>query len=472
MKKIIHSFLHFVALTLLFTMSIFVYANASDGNTDFTEKAKNFFAEKQHLQQAGTPEIEIAYGMDIAIPNAVQYPRIGNDAVDKRVKKIVEEMRGNAILKCAAEKDAQHADFFITYESYRTKGNIYSVTFHEVHHYDERNFFDTHSFLFDLKTGKEIAPSDIFLPAYQEKAASYTASLLQESNVYTESLPEDWKERLGADKGHFATYALKDTSMIFYINKNDVFGENTGILTIEVPRKIFADYLKPEKKSPPAVKKEKANTSKKRSIDPKKPMVALTYDDGPGGAATNHILDTLEKYGVVATFFDTGERVERYPKTVQREVALGCEVASHSYDHKDFKKLTAAQIKADVQRTDAAFQKAIGRKPTLFRPPYGNYNKTVQANIPYPIIIWSVDTLDWKSRNADSVLKSIQKVGDLDGKVILMHGIYDSTAKATEKLVPDLLKKGYQLVTVSELIQYRLNETPVKGKVYHQSHFQ
>ena len=229
---------------------------------------------------------------------------------------------------------------------------------------------------------------------------------------------------------------------------------------------MFADYLSPAKKAPPA-KKEEPAPAKNRSIDSKKPMVALTYDDGPGGAATNRILDTLEKYGVVATFFDTGERVERYPKTVQREIALGCQVASHSYNHKDFKKMTAAQIKADVQRTDAAFQKAIGKKPTLFRPPYGSYNKTVQENVPYPLILWSVDTLDWKSRNANSVLKSIQSVGNLDGKIILMHGIYDSTAQATEKLVPELLKKGYQLVTVSELIQYRQHETPTKGKVYH-----
>lgn len=466
MKNKTHSFFQLFTLTLLFTMCIFVSASAEDGSTDFASTAKQFFSEKQALQQAGTPHTEIFDGTDIAIPYAVQYPVLGNQKVDARIQEIATKLEEDMIAECIQTSD--ESDFFITYESYRTKGNIYSVVFLTGKRCGETEVSGVYPYLFDLKKETEIASTDIFDGAYAKKAAAYTADLLGQTTAYAEKLLPDFRERLGADKTSFASYALKDTSMIFYLNEETILQGGNGILSIEVPRKTFAEYFKIKKKVPPAPPKTK--TAKQRNIDPKKPMVALTYDDGPG-TATNRILDTLEKHGAVATFFDTGERISQYPKIAQREVALGCEVASHSYNHKDFKKMSAAQIKADVQRTDAAFQKAIGKKPTLFRPPYGNYNQTVQKNVPYPIIIWSVDTLDWKSRNADSVLKSIQKVGNLDGKVILMHGIYDSTAKATEKLVPDLIQKGYQLVTVSELIQYRLNETPVKGKVYKQNHF-
>ena len=179
----------------------------------------------------------------------------------------------------------------------------------------------------------------------------------------------------------------------------------------------------------------------------------------------------MEEYAVVATFYDVGYRVAQYPEVVAREAALGCEVASHSYDHKDFCQLTAAQIREDVQKTAEAFAKA-GVQPTAFRPPYGNTNATVQATIPLPIVTWSVDTMDWKTRNADSILQSIRAEGNLDGKVILMHGIYDATAEATEQLVPELLQQGYQLVTVSELISLRHGETPAAGKLYGYSYFQ
>lgn len=113
-------------------------------------------------------------------------------------------------------------------------------------------------------------------------------------------------------------------------------------------------------------------------------MVALTYDDGPNPKATNAILDVLEKYDARATFFDLGSLVEKYPDVVKREEALGCEVGSHSYDHKNFNKLTNAEIAADVQKTAAAFRKVLGRDPAIFRPPYGNCKDSVKNSCRCP----------------------------------------------------------------------------------------
>ena len=256
-----------------------------------------------------------------------------------------------------------------------------------------------------------------------------------------------------------------DNSVIFYLDKYEILPGDCGAIRLEIPREVFkGSFLTdPEEVIPPVVEEpaqpEEKPSETGRVSDPNKPMVALTYDDGPSPTATNAILDVLEKYNAVATFYDVGYRVAQYPDVVKREAALGCEVGSHSYDHKDFKKLSASQIQADVKQVNAAFAKA-GVKPTSFRPPYGNTNATVQANVPLPIVTWSVDTLDWKTRNVDSIMKEVKGAGNLDGKVILMHGIYDTTAQATAKLVPMLQEQGYQLVTVSELIQYKHNETP------------
>ena len=203
-----------------------------------------------------------------------------------------------------------------------------------------------------------------------------------------------------------------------------------------------------------------------RYIDPTKPMVALTFDDGPNKIKTNKILDILEKHNVVATFFELGDLVKKNPETVRREESIGCEVGNHSYEHKNLDKLTDLKIREDVQKSEAIFYNVLGHKTKLFRTPYGNANDKVRKNIDYPIVKWDVDTLDWKSRNTEKVLKKLREVENYDGRIILMHSLYDSTVDAVAIIVPELIEKGYQLVTVSELAYYKGYETLENGKVY------
>ena len=192
-----------------------------------------------------------------------------------------------------------------------------------------------------------------------------------------------------------------------------------------------------------------------KNIDSSKPMVALTFDDGPNPSSSNRILDILVKYNVTATFFDLGSLVEAYPDVVKREEAVGCEVGSHTYSHLNLNNLSADGVIDEINKSKKAFEKVLGHDVTLMRPPYGNANDIVKANTPYPIINWNVDTLDWKSKNKDAVVNEVRKIGNLDGKIILMHSIYETTADAVEVIVPELLNDGYQLVTVSQLAKYK-----------------
>lgn len=213
-------------------------------------------------------------------------------------------------------------------------------------------------------------------------------------------------------------------------------------------------------------KEVKLNVPPQGHIDPSKPMVALTFDDGPSIKSTTRILDTLEKYNVHATFFDLGSLMLRYPDIVKREAKLG-EVGTHTYSHKNLNKLSEEELAEELRLSREAYEQVLGYEPKLLRPPYGNANANVRAGITdMAIINWNVDSLDWKYRNKDLTLNEIDKFGNLDGKIILMHSIHNETADAIEVLVPDLLDKGYQVVSVSELAYYK-GYTLETGTIYY-----
>lgn len=193
------------------------------------------------------------------------------------------------------------------------------------------------------------------------------------------------------------------------------------------------------------------------------PMVALTFDDGPG-KYTNDILTCLEKYNARATFFVQGKNVAGYKSVLARAVSLNCEIGNHTWSHVNLAKSSLGTISQQIASTNNAVYGATAKYPTLYRPPYGSYNKTVLNAVPMAAVMWSVDTLDWKTRNAAKTLASVKK-DTKDGSVILMHDIHYQTSQAVESVVRWLLKQGYQLVTVSELISHG-GTPPVNGKVY------
>lgn len=191
-----------------------------------------------------------------------------------------------------------------------------------------------------------------------------------------------------------------------------------------------------------------------RQLDPSKPMVALTFDDGPFAPVGNQIMDCLALYGGKATFFVVGDRAASYQEELKRMVAEGHEIGNHTYSHKYLTKLSAAQIQEQIRRCDDAVQAVCGVRPALVRLPGGLKNATVLANVPRPIIMWSIDTLDWKTRNAGKTVNAVLSQVR-DGDIVLMHELYSQTGAAAVQLIPALTQAGYQLVTVSELAQYR-----------------
>lgn len=185
------------------------------------------------------------------------------------------------------------------------------------------------------------------------------------------------------------------------------------------------------------------------SIDPEKPMVALTFDDGPG-KRTAELLDALEKNSAHATFFVLGTNVKRYPDEIKKMQEIGCEVGNHSYDHEDLSKLKKKGLLKQVDITNDMVKELTGYGVSLLRPPYGAISETMKKQLKQPMILWNIDTLDWKTRDAKKTIKSVMK--DVkDGDIILLHDIHSETIDAAIKLIPKLQEEGYQLVTVSEM---------------------
>lgn len=195
---------------------------------------------------------------------------------------------------------------------------------------------------------------------------------------------------------------------------------------------------------------------KLRIIDPNKPMVALTFDDGPSYEYTSRIVNQLEKYDGHATFFVLGSHLggRNIRKLIEKSVENGNEIASHTYDHRNLATLNTAQLQWQFTQTAQKIQAFTGKYPALVRPPYGSYGTTVQQVSTVPLILWSIDTRDWQTRNTSSTVNCVLNQVK-DGDIVLMHDIYDTTASAAEQIIPELAKRGYQMVTVSELATYK-----------------
>ncbi|MBE5940041.1 MAG: hypothetical protein E7266_06555 [Lachnospiraceae bacterium] len=200
-----------------------------------------------------------------------------------------------------------------------------------------------------------------------------------------------------------------------------------------------------------------------RDLDTKKPMIALTFDDGPS-SYTEKILDALEANNQRATFFVIGKEIKGREATVQRAYKLGCQIGVHTYSHPKLTLITVEDETWQINTTVELIKKLIPMDSLALRPPYGAYNDEMRDRIEMPFILWSVDTKDWETKDVESTY-SIVTNGASDGKIYLMHDIYAATAEAAVRIINDLTNKGYQLVTVDEMAYYK-GVTLKNGKVY------
>ena len=192
-----------------------------------------------------------------------------------------------------------------------------------------------------------------------------------------------------------------------------------------------------------------------------RPVLALTFDDGPNPELTPPLLDILRREGVRATFFVIGRNVDAYPDIARRIVAEGHEIANHSYNHPALTSVGASRVNEEIEKTNASIMRATGRCPTTMRPPYGALNERVRQTIlkdhGLDVVLWSVDPLDWKRPGAGVVADRLVQ-GAHPGAILLAHDIHPGTIEAVPEVIERLKAKGYGFATVSQL--FALQERP------------
>ena len=242
-----------------------------------------------------------------------------------------------------------------------------------------------------------------------------------------------------------------------------------GELTIAAPS---ATAVPVEEEEPEAIAEPEETTAPEEEttahrVDPEKKMIALTFDDGPG-AGTQRILNALDEVGGRATFCMVANRLSDYAKTARKVAEQGSEIATHTWEHPNLTKLSASQLRSELNRSLNAIENATGVRPTVLRPPYGSVNAEVKqacAELGLVIANWNIDPEDWKTRNASSIRSHILNNAK-DGAIVVCHDLYPETASAMESAIRTLSDRGYQLVTVSELLDAKA-DGGTAGKLYY-----
>ena len=185
-----------------------------------------------------------------------------------------------------------------------------------------------------------------------------------------------------------------------------------------------------------------------------KKEVALTFDDGPSAKTTEKILNILKKNNIHATFFVIGKNAEHHPKLLKKIYDDGNEIGNHSYSHPNSSYLSPSKIRRELSKTDKIISKITGKKTHLFRPPSGNFGYNLSfivASMKYIMVLWWVDTSDWREPGKEKVMRIIRN-HLTNGAIILMHENHKTTIEALPDIINFIKKRGYKFVTVSELL--------------------
>jgi peptidoglycan/xylan/chitin deacetylase (PgdA/CDA1 family) len=200
------------------------------------------------------------------------------------------------------------------------------------------------------------------------------------------------------------------------------------------------------------------------SVKTDQKVLAMTFDDGPHPSLTPKLLDLLKARNIKCTFFLIGRQVKMYPDIVRRIIAEGHEIGNHTWTHCSLTSRSDAQIREEMQKSADAVYEVAGVRPQLMRPPYGAINSRIKdmvfSEFGYSTIMWSVDPMDWR-RPGVSVVTSRLVNGAHPGAIMLSHDIHPPTIQAMPAMFDQLIAKGYQFVTVSQLLNLEKASMPV-----------
>ncbi len=195
-------------------------------------------------------------------------------------------------------------------------------------------------------------------------------------------------------------------------------------------------------------------------VEKQEKKVSISFDAAWGNEQTETLLNILDNKKVKATFFLVGMWVDKYPDSVKEIARRGHDIGNHSDTHPHLPQLSDDKIKSELEQCNDKVEKLIGKRPTLFRPPYGDYNNnvvTVTNDIHMYCVQWDIDSLDWKNPTPQQMVERI-KNNLKNGSIILMHNGAENTPEALPTIIDTIQAEGYTIVPISELL--------LKGEYY------
>lgn len=301
---------------------------------------------------------------------------------------------------------------------------------------------------FVYKKNKMITIKDLIKPDKLNELIPYIKESI--TNKYKACvLNELIDKEITSNYENYQDFSIDSSNLTLYFNPYKISSGGCNVISIDIPLSKLDIYFDEKNENHKETIKFVNNI-----IDPTKKVVAITFDDGPSNY-TNKILEILERYNSSATFFVLGNKANHYQDTLINILASGSEIGNHSYNHKWLSRLDIKDIKIQIDDTQKIIKSLTGYTPSLLRPTYGSVNSKVKNATDLPIVLWDVDSNDWKIKNSKTIAKRVLKdVSDMD--IILFHDTYERTLRAIEIIIPELINQGYQLVTVSELNEVKL----------------
>ena len=224
-----------------------------------------------------------------------------------------------------------------------------------------------------------------------------------------------------------------------------------GILVFDMIMGMLCLWAGGKRQDTTAPASQEVSTGKIAGEEDVAKKIALTFDDGPHPRYTEQLLDGLKERNVVATFFVTGENAQNYPNIIRREQDEGHLIGNHTYSHIQLTSGNRETFREELVKTNEILENITGEKVSFVRPPYGSWDKSFEKELNMFPVLWNIDPLDWCSHNAECIAaKVVEKAGD--GDIILMHDYYDTSVTAALEVVDVLQKRGFQFVTVEEIL--------------------
>ncbi len=336
---------------------------------------------------------------------SINYPETNIKKLNKYIKKDI-----NEAVKTFNKLDNEEKELNIDYTYNVVNDNYINVSLKKYISYNNYQNESIDTYVFDKKSNKLLSINDIIYDSskYQNKLTDkfvFDEEYITFFSIHNNKIIED-KVKLDSENAKITIEKKEETNLINYETVN-------------------------------------------KTIDSNKPIIALTFDDGPS-KYTKQIIDLLKKYNCNATFFVLGNKVKIYKDTIKESISNGNEIGNHSYNHKWLSRLKIEDIKEQINKTQDILKEEVNYTPILLRPTYGSVNKKIRNNTNLEIVLWNVDTLDWKIKSSKKIAdRSLSQIKDRS--IILMHDTHERTYEALKIMIPKLIDEGYQFVTISEL---------------------